>query len=142
MRTHLLVLLAFLDAADEVGLEVEKASLVVQQLQRLRDSQVLAAEMEDLFLLGECRLCEMMPALEVNGKLAVRLYDFQVGEGILSDERRDSRREEKILLLPALGLPAEIALLEHLHVDFQDNSEVVLNKGEDLSPDVGRRNAV
>lgn len=71
MRAVLLVLLALLDAADEVRLEVEEAGLVIEQLQRLASAEVLGLQVEDFFLFGEGSLGEVVPALEVKGELAV-----------------------------------------------------------------------
>lgn len=70
MRAVLLVLLALLDAADEVRLEIEEAGLVVEQLQGLGGAEVFGLEVEDFFLFGEGGLGEVVPALEVKRELA------------------------------------------------------------------------
>jgi hypothetical protein len=50
MGADLLIVLALLDAADEVSLEVEEAGLVVEQFKALTQGQVLTAQVEDLLL--------------------------------------------------------------------------------------------
>lgn len=137
LGSGVLVLSAFLNAADEVRLAEEETSLIIKKLQRFCERQGIIGNVEYFLFSRKGRLCQVMPALEIEWQLAERFNYLQLIEGVLSDERDRAAGEEKILLLPPQR--RRVYLTQCPLVHLQVRSKIVLNKRKKLPPNDRRQ---